>query len=237
MIPEWLGGLGNALVTLAAAGGGAWAGAMFAYRRERQAKREDEQAVQIRSGQRVLATLLIQINTLVNFQRSALDPFRDQPHAWLPANAESTGDYADVAVRVDDVVFLFGSPDGEIAMDALLAGSRFRTAIDVIQQQSRFAAEVLQPEVSRLWPAGTVAGHIGQIEQLIGIYIAGTAKRNWSEMLSHVDRAIPDLVAASEEMVTCLRVRFSDAKFSYYGGLKQAEQADSDPAARQPSSS
>lgn len=191
----------------------AFAGAWFAFIYQNRQKAKEERRKQVSAGNRALATLLMQANTLTLYQRDMIDPHRDNPgchFAIMP-----TLPYREEALTYDIAAldFLLHPKYAEVAFSLLLEEQRYREALKAINERSRFHREVVQPALERNGIMEGIVYREKDFRDALGVLGYQNLKQLTEAVIIHVDRTVDSLMAAKEELRKTLNELFPDDTF------------------------
>lgn len=126
----------DALATLIAAFAGAW----FAFLYQNRQKQSQERKENISAGNRALATLLQQANTLKLYQKDIIDPRRDDPGMHIAI--QPTLPYREDALAFDiqSLDFLLAPKYAEVVFELIVEEERYREVLKAINARSRGVA-------------------------------------------------------------------------------------------------
>jgi hypothetical protein len=209
-VPVTLGDIVNPLATLIAAFMGAWT----AFRWQSVAKQEEEQKTMVAAGNRALATLMEQVNTLKLFQVDCMEPMRNNPGRHIAM--QPLPDYQENMAEFEfkSLNFLLGDPrHHQVLFELSIEDMRFRETLKAINRRSRHHFEVIQP---RLAAAGIQEGREyceKDFKQAIGDFDYIHLQRLTEQVEFHVDRTVDSICSMKGTLRKALLEQLPEGKF------------------------
>ena len=198
-MPEWK-DLVAALAALVASFAGAWAAFVLENRR----RMREESRRQIGAANRALHTLFQYWNTLEQYRKEVIEPFRGKRDAWLNLAANPVSPTAVHPFKADDLQFLlqFGKP--QVFADLMLEEQRFDLVVGLIRERSNL---VLQEVFPRMAQAGFGVGKQASeadVERALGVDVIHQLKTLTDAIVRNVDEDLPSLRVAHDSLRTAM---------------------------------
>lgn len=209
-VPVTLGDIVNPLATLIAAFMGAWA----AFRWQSVAKHEEDKKTMIAAGNRALATLLEQVNTLKLFQNDCMEPMRDNPGRHLAM--QPLPDYQENMAQLEfkSLNFLLEDPrHHQVLFELSIEDMRFRETLKAINRRSQHHLKVIQPCLAA---AGIQEGREYtemDFKRAISEFDYIHLRRLTDQVEFHVDRTVDSLYSMKDRLRTALLDQLPGGKF------------------------
>lgn len=190
-----------ALATLVAA----FYGAKFAFQFQREKEEEKNKEKQILDGNLAIFNLMRMANTLFVYRKQFIEPYRGKPTAFLemPPSLELLEN--DINFNVENLFFLLNSNEINFIGELVVEESRFRKALDAINDRSKVHRFEVQPTLEK---AGIVQGGnytFQQIEGVLGERLHHTITQATEQVVAHVDETINSLKSAGEKLSGILK--------------------------------
>ena len=190
-----------ALVTLLAA----FLGASYAFRLQSDKEKRDIAKKNIVAGNLAVFNLIRKLNTLLDYQKQIVDPFRGNIKAFIEMPPTLQILKEDIQLDLDSLSFLLGSDDPNLLGELSIEKSRFQRAIDAINDRSKMHRDEVQPTLEK---AGVVEG-MGytpqQIEKALGARLCVTMHQATDQVVEHVDSTIISVQEVGGKLVKMLK--------------------------------
>jgi hypothetical protein len=199
-MPEWKDILA-ACVTLVASFSGAWA----AFGLENNRRIREERLRQIGAANRAIYTLFQYWNTLEQYRKEVLEPFRNRPDAWLNLAATPVNHGSLQSFNADDLQFLLQCEHPQIFAELMLEEQRSNLALGLIRERSNL---VIQQAFPRMAQAGFEVGKprsLEEIEKALGVDVTHQLKALTTAIYKHIDEDISSLRGAHDELRNAMR--------------------------------
>jgi hypothetical protein len=189
------------LATLVAAFAGAW-GAFFleSQRRNREARDRN-----IGASSRAIYTLFNFWNTLEQYRKETLEPYRGRPDAWLNVAANPTLAVGEHRFQAGDLQFLLQSEHAKTYAALFLEEQRFALAVQLIRVRSEL---VLQDVFPRMAAAGFTVGKNAsqdEVEKVLGVDLTHKLKEITAAIYKNVDEDLASLVSRHDELHAAMK--------------------------------
>jgi hypothetical protein len=160
----------------------------------------EERQRQIGAANRALYTLFQYWNTLEQYRKKVIEPFRGRPDAWLNLAANPVSPEALHSFKADDLQFLlqFGKP--HIFAELMLEEQRFNLVIGLIRERSNL---VLQQVFPRMAQAGFGVGKQASeadVVRAIGVDVTHQLKTLADAIIRNVDEDLASLRVAHDSL-------------------------------------
>lgn len=197
-----------ALVTLLAA----FLGASYAFKLQSDKEKRDVARANIVSGNLAVYNLIRKINVLLDYQRQVIDPIRGKRTAFIEMQPTLELVKDDIQLDLDSLSFLLISDDPNLLGELSVEKSRFRRAIDAINERSKLHLDQVQPILEK---AGVVEGAdytFQQIEQALGVRLYATMRQATDQVIDHVDSTIISLQESGVKLAGILKKLYPGEK-------------------------
>lgn len=197
-----------ALVTLLAA----YLGASYAFRLQSAKEERDVIRINIVAGNLAVFNLIRKLNTLLDYQKQVIDPMRGEKIAFIGMEPTLQLNADDVHLDLDSLSFLLSSDNPNLLGELSIEKSRFRKALDAINERSKLHWGQVQPKLEQ---AGFVEGAeytFPQIEQMLGTRLYVTMNRATDQVIVHVDSTIISLQEAGMKLADMLKKLYPGEK-------------------------
>ena len=132
------------LATLVASFAGAWAAFLLeSQRRAREARDRN-----IGAASRAIYTIFNLWNTLEQYRKEVLEPYRGKPDSWLNVAANPAIPKGDHAFQAGDLQFLLQTSQAQVYAGLFLEEQRFSLAIDLIRTRSDLVLNQVFPKMA-----------------------------------------------------------------------------------------
>ena len=203
-----LGEIFSGMVVLVAAFSGAW----FAFwLQSRNAQREVER-VNLAAGNRVILLILSQANTLKQFQKEIIDPYRSSPVRALSMRPVPHFDEPGCLFDMVSLEFLIPEGRHDVLPDLIILEQKIKFAIKKINERSEFHRYKIQPRLSE---AGFRHGE--NVELRVEDIVKAVTEFNWvilnvetDAMVVLVDDALERCIYLKNKMRDILNEKFAD---------------------------
>lgn len=196
------------LATLVAAFAGAWGAFLLeSQRRERETRDRN-----VGAGSRGIYTIFNIWNTLEQYRKEALEPYRGRPDAWLNLAAHPALPVGEHRFQAGDLQFLLQSEHAQTYAALFLEEQRFALAIQLIRIRSELVLNEVFPKMAA---AGfTIGKNVSQdeVEQALGIDLTHKLKEITASIYKNVDEDLASLVALHEELRSAMKKLYPSQK-------------------------
>ena len=204
------------LSDLIAGGIGALVGAFVAFKLERVARRDDQQAADIEAGYRALLVLGQMRDQARSFAATVLDPYRGSPKAWIEMKPVYTFPLFEHRLELGSLAFLMTTgmaADAQALQDAIVAEREFfdlRTAILNWNADRQEAMQRLSAEHER----GRVYSD-ADLEVIFGIALKRSLEQSAAALPGRSDRNIERLRSALRDLHSALSRNLPTHSFQF----------------------
>ena len=196
------------LATLVASFAGAWG----AFLLESQRRQREERDHNVGAGSRAIYTIFNLRNTLEQFRKEVLEPYRGKPDAWLNMAAHPAMSVGDHRFEAGDLQFLLQSSHAQIYAALFLEEQRYKLAIRLIQERSQL---VLNDAFPKMANAGFTVGRSAaqdEVERAFGIDVVHKLKTITAALYTNVDEDLLSLKARHDELRTAMKQLYPKQK-------------------------
>jgi len=205
---------------IVSSGVGAYAGAKFAYDGERKHRLAEDRRKILQAARSALFILNQQYNLLLQYQRSVVEPQRNDPLAWLQMRVVSIGSTTDWNLDFRALEFLLGTAEHKLLFDIEIENRRFIAAANAISERVQFMISKVQPRISEIHAALGNNATIDQIVANLDFYCTRTAQVLYNELVSHVNETVISLPNIIKRLFEALTREFPGERFDYAAGPK-----------------
>ena len=189
------------LATLVAA----FYGAKFAFQFQQEKEEKENQEKHILNGNMAVFNLVRMANTLHVYRSQFIEPARGKPTAFLeiPPSLDLLED--DINFNVENLFFLHKSDSINLLGELTVEKSRFRGALDAINERSRMHRLEVQPAMEK---AGFVQGDhytLEKIKAILGPRLYYSIMSSTDQVIAHVDETIISLKSAGDRLSNVLK--------------------------------
>ena len=184
------------LATLVASFAGAWG----AFLLENQRRVREQRDCNVGAASRAIYTIFNLWNTLEQFRKEVLEPYRGKPDAWLNMAAQPAMSVGDHRFQAGDLQFLLQSPHAQVYAALVLEEQRFNLAVGLIRERNNIVMNEVFPKLTK---AGFSVGKSGSqqaVEQALGIDVVHKLKSITSALYTNIDDDLNSLKARHEEL-------------------------------------
>ena len=189
------------LATLVAAFAGAWGAFLLeSQRREREARDRN-----VGAGSRAIYTIFNLWNTLEQYRKEVLEPYRGRPDAWLNLAANPAIAIGEHRFQAGDLQFLLQSKHAQTYAALFLEEQRFALAVQLIRVRSEL---VLQDVFPKMAAAGFAVGKNASqedVEKALGVDLTHKLKEITSAIFKNVDEDLASLVGQHDELRAAIK--------------------------------
>ena len=175
------------MIPLAASAIGAWLGAHFAFKNEREAKKVNQREVDIASARRIIFILSIQFDRLLNFQNQVVEPYRAFPGRWVVMPGMKMHHNEKLHIDPIDADLIMRLGNAELCMEVTIADAAFQSARENIDRRAEFFSTELQPQLGAAGIEGVSVAQLPDIEKKLGVFVTKTAQAMTETVLECVD--------------------------------------------------
>ena len=197
-----------ALATLLAA----FIGASYAFKLQSDKEKRDISRANIVAGNLAVFNLIQKVNTLLDYQKQVIEPTRGKISAFIEMQPTLQLLKDDIQLDLDSLAFLLSSDDPNLLGELSVEKSRFRRAIDAINERSQLHLGQVQPILEQ---AGVVEGAdytTQQIEKALGTRLYVTMHQATDQVIDHVDSTIVSLQEAGAKLADMLKMLYPGEK-------------------------
>lgn len=154
---------------------------------------QEESQKQLGSANRAIFTIFQYWNTLEQYRKEIIEPFRGQPDLWLNLAANPVSPIAQHSLKADDLQFLLQTPKAQVFAELLQEEQRFILAMAAIRERSELVLNEVFPRMAR---AGFNVGRKSteaEVEAALGIDITHKLKTLSSTIVRLVDEDLASL--------------------------------------------
>ena len=189
------------LATLVAAFAGAWGAFLLeSQRREREARDRN-----VGAGSRAIYTIFNLWNTLEQYRKEVLEPYRGRPDAWLNLAANPAIAIGEHRFQAGDLQFLLQSKHAQTYAALFLEEQRFALAVQLIRVRSEL---VLQDVFPKMAAAGFAVGKNASqedVEKALGVDLTHKLKEITSAIFKNVHEDLASLVGQHDELRAAIK--------------------------------
>ncbi len=196
------------LATLVASFTGAWG----AFLLENQRRKREERIRNIGAASRAIYTIFNLWNTLEQFRKEVLEPYRGKPDAWLNLAAHPAIATGDHRFEAGDLQFLLQSSHAQVYAALFLEEQRYRLAISLIRERSHL---VLNEVFPRMAAAGFAVGRSAsqeEVERTLGIDVVHKLKEITAALYKNVDEDLASLRAQHDALRAAIKQLYPKQK-------------------------
>lgn len=155
---------------------GAWLGAHFAFKNEREQKSKEQKISDIASARRILFVLSVQFDRLLNFEIEAVKEYRDFSGRWVVMPPLRMHQNEKLHLTNNELDLLMRLDNPKLCFDVAIADAAFQSVRVNIDRRAEFFASEVQPQLGKLGILGVSANELNEIEKKLGIYLSKTAQ-------------------------------------------------------------
>lgn len=197
------------LATLFAAFFGAGCAFLFQNHREKNENRRQN----VSAGNRALATLFQQTNTLKLYQIDWINLYRDSPGRHIQMQPVLPYDEGSLTFDIKSLDFLMKAESAMVVFDLILEEERYREAIKAINTRSNHHYMTVQPKLEKAginegqeYPDHEFRKALGELDYM-------HLKRLTDSVIEHVDKTIVSLADAKERFRKALINKYPNELF------------------------
>lgn len=196
------------LATLVASFAGAWG----AFLLENERRKREVQDQNIGAANRAIYTLFNLWNTLEQYRKETLEPYRGKPDAWLNLAANPTIPTGEHTFQSDELQFLLQSSKAEIYAGLMLEEQRFAIVIDLIRARSTLVLDEVFPKMSAAEiPVGKALSEV-DVEQVLGISLTHKLRKITAAIFENVDEDLVSLKAQYAQVREAMKLLYPKRK-------------------------
>lgn len=211
---------------------GAAAGATLAFHFERRRAQEDQRRTVRReqkrevdsealAGNMALFTLTRMYNTLLNFWRQRIEPWRDDPLLWymMPPGGEPS--LEGVGFDYTALAFLLKgeAPSIMLKLDGL--ADQYRTLADTVRRRSVMHEQELAPKMEQI---RVVPGTpVQNVEDYLGKRLSGTMQAYTADIRTFVYTSLQELPTVAQQLHGLLQKKMPDENFIWFNRATDRE--------------
>lgn len=196
------------LATLVAAFAGAWGAFLLeSHRRAREAVDRN-----VGAGSRAIYTIFNLWNTLEQFRKEAMEPYRNRADGWLNMAAHpaiSTGEHR---FQSGDLQFLLQSEYASVYAALFLEEQRFALAINLIKARSEIVLKEVFPKMAAADFAVGATQSEKAVEQVLGLDVTHKLKQITASIYTYVDEDLASLKARHDELRAAMKQLYPKRK-------------------------
>lgn len=197
-----------ALTTLFAA----FLGAKYAFKLNSNKEKRDIQNRNIVAGNLAVFNMVRMLNILLNYQNQIIEPVRGKKLAFIemPPTLHLIED--DVNMDFNSLSFLLDYDNPNILGELSIEKSKFKKAIDAINQRSQLHISRLQPilEQANLIEGGNYSP--SYLKEILGPQLYATMSQSTNQIIEHVDSTIPSMQEICKKLSDALKKIFPNEK-------------------------
>ena len=206
----------SALVTLVAAFAGAW----YAFRLSDRDKARQVERGEAAAINRIQFALIQQVNILKLIQAQSIDPVRDHPGRFIAMRALLPVRERRPRLDADCLSFLLETEDRELPFAVMIEQDRFETALQAVDERSRFHLDVVQPRLAAAGIRERVDYLPGDVKSALGEDVLLRLQRATGEAILHVDRTIESTSSLVATLHRAMKARYPRQQFIRLGENK-----------------
>ena len=196
------------LATLVASFAGAWG----AFLLESQRRQRDERDRSIGAGSRAIYTIFNLWNTLEQFRKEVLEPYRGKSDAWLNLAAHPAMSIGEHRFEAGDLQFLLQSSHAQIYAALFLEEQRYKLAIGLIHQRSQLVLTDVFPKLASAgFPVGRSAEQ-DEVERALGVDVVHKLKVITAALYTNVDEDLLSLKTRHDELRAAMKQLYPKQK-------------------------
>lgn len=190
-----------ALVTLVAA----YFGAKYAFDLQENREKEKEKRKNIVSGNLAIFNISKMLDKLINYQRQVINPVRNSRCNYLEMRPTLKNFDEDISFNINALSFLLGTSHRNLLGLLSTEESRYKTAIDAIDERSRLHVDEVQPalENSQLVQGGNYTH--ADIENALGSRVFGALQQATKSVVEQVDLTVISLQEVANNLRQAMR--------------------------------
>ena len=202
-----------ALATLVAA----FYGAKYAFQFQKDKEEEDNKRRNVVNGNNAIFNLMRMASRLINVQKQIIEPVRKIPTRFLDMQPVLHLAKDDIKLNIETLYFLLETDDRNLLGELEAEATRFRSAIDAINERSQLHTQEVQPLLEQ---AGIVKdGNYSyeQIEQALGKRLYIIMQQSTEQIINHVDSTIVSLKQAVDKLTASLKRQYPNEIIMKFG--------------------
>jgi hypothetical protein len=201
----------------------AFAGTSAAFYLERSKKEDEEKKKELSAGNRAIFLISQQYNILNTLKNQLIEPYKDNPGAWVNIPAVLPRCHDDLRFDVAALEFLLDSSNPNILGELLVAEQRFLEAIKTVNERSILHRDRLQSQIAALkYERGTYVLP-GELEAGLDKEVVGGLKTLTAALIEHVNEGMEGLTNVYRKLADHLSMMFPGKRIIK---LKLPEDAD-----------
>lgn len=202
---DWL----NPVATLVASFAGAWA----AFKIHASDKAKDVRRESVTAINRVLLTLMQQVNTLKLYQLDQINPHRDNPGRHFAIRATLPYDLESLKFEFKTLDFFESAEEQQLIFELSVEERRFIEALKAINARSELLLSEVDPKLSAagILDGGEYSG--AQLRAAAGQPLYNKLERLTDDVVYHVDRTSASIIDMKSKILSHAKTRFPKAKF------------------------
>lgn len=190
-----------ALATLMAA----YFGAKYAFDLHENREKEKSINANVINGNLAIYNLSQMVSNLICYQRQVIEPVRDSPTMFIEMRPTLNSLNSDISFNIEALSFLLGTSHRNLLGQLSVEESRYKTAIDAINERSRLHLDEVQPTLER---AEVVHGGnytLANIETALGNRLFVSLQQATTAVIKNVDPTILSLQEIGRNLRQALR--------------------------------
>lgn len=199
----WFGAIGTFL---------AFVGTIYLAQSETRRREQEQIDRNVGAGSRAIFTIFSIWNTLEQYRKEVLEPFRQRPDAWLNLAANPAFPIGEHRFDADALQFLLQSEHAQAYAALFLEEQRFSLAIQLIRARSEL---VLNEVFTKMAEAGFEVGkqaNLEDVEKILGIDLSHKLKEITSAIFRNVDEDLASLKAVYEDVRGAMKALYPGRK-------------------------
>lgn len=193
-----------ALATLVAA----FLGAKYAFQFQKDKEKEDNKRRNIINGKIAIFNMMQMTSVLRNFQKQVIDPVRDRPTCFLEMRPTTHLEKNTITLNIETLYFLLDTDDRNLLGELVTEEARYQSALDAINERSRFHEQEVQPVLDRANFVQPGNYSVAQIEQALGNRLYSTLRNATDQVIDHVDSTILSLKLCADKLTASLKTQY-----------------------------
>lgn len=197
----WFGALGTFL---------AFGGTIYLANFETRRREAEAIEAEIGAGNRAIFTIFGMWNTLEQYRKEVLEPYRGQHDAWLNVAANPAMAMSEYKFETRDLQFLLRGHNAETFASLFLEEQRFVLAAQLIRARSEL---ILNDAWKKMAMAGQKLGaqlNEDELEELLGIDLTHKLKQLTAAIYKNIDEDLASLVAAHDAVRSAMQALYPD---------------------------
>ena len=196
------------LATLVASFAGAWA----AFLLESQRRQREERDRNVGAGSRAIYTIFNIWNTLEQFRKEVLEPYRGKSDAWLNMAAHPAISVGDHRFEAGQLQFLLQSTHAQIYAALFLEEQRYKLALALIEERSQLVLKEAFPRMARAGFAVGSSASAEEVERTLGVDLVHKLKSITAALYMNIDENLLSLREKHDELRAAMKLLYPKQK-------------------------